>query len=40
MEGLGGESTGQRGVEVENQEGRGPPWFVVPLMMICTGYQH
>jgi hypothetical protein len=33
MEGLGGESTGQRGMEVENQEGQGPLRAVVPLMM-------
>jgi hypothetical protein len=25
---LGGESTGQRGMEVENQEGQGPLWAV------------
>jgi hypothetical protein len=34
IEGLGGESTGQRGMEVENQEGQGPLWAVMPLMMM------
>jgi hypothetical protein len=34
VEGLEGESTGQRGMEVENQEGRGQLWAVVPLMMM------
>jgi hypothetical protein len=34
MEGLEGESIGQRGMEVENEEGQGPLWAVVPLTMI------
>jgi hypothetical protein len=31
---MGGESTGQRWMEVENQEGQGPLWAVAPLMMM------
>jgi hypothetical protein len=36
MEKLGGESTGQIWMEVENQEGQGPLWAVVPLMMVIS----
>jgi hypothetical protein len=36
MEKLEGESTGQRSMEVENHEGQGPLWAVVPLMMMIV----
>jgi hypothetical protein len=39
MEKLGGESTGQRWMEVENEEGQDPLWALVPLMMIKVKFQ-